>query len=267
MSLSALRGKSWRRLGAKLYCLNAAAEDRLALLKAYAGMLGPAAVFVGRTAAWMHGLDVDPANPVQAALPADSEVRSRADLEVRHCDLRDDVERILGIRVTTLSRTLLDVCARSPAVESLVILDMAIFSRRLRQQDLTLYARKMNGRPGAARLRSLAPLVAAAESPMETRLRWLLIQARLPAPEVQTDVYDSGGRFIARADLFYPNACLVIEFDGGNHRERLISDDRRQNGLVTAGFRILRFTGADLRARPKAVIAQVRATLAELPQP
>jgi len=27
----------------------------------------------------------------------------------------------------------------------------------------------------------------------------------------------------------------VIEFDGGNHRDRLVSDDRRQNSLVSAG--------------------------------
>jgi very-short-patch-repair endonuclease len=261
LSLSALRGKSWRRVGSKMYRLSAAGEDRLALVKAYGGMLGHAAVFVARTAAWVHGLDVDPANPVQVALPADSEVRSRAGLEVRHCDLRDEVERVRGVRVTKLSRTLLDVCARSSAVDSLVILDMAVCSRRLRQEDLVLYARQMNGRPGAAQLRSLAPLAAAAESAMETRLRWLLIQAKLPAPEVQTDLYDNGGRFVARADLFYPRACLVIEFDGGNHRERLISDDRRQNGLVTAGYRVLRFTGADVRDRPKAIVEEVRAGL------
>jgi very-short-patch-repair endonuclease len=51
----------------------------------------------------------------------------------------------------------------------------------------------------------------------------------------------------------------VIEFDGGNHRDRLVSDDRRQNSLVSAGYRILRFTTADLYGRPDAVVAQVRA--------
>jgi len=56
---------------------------------------------------------------------------------------------------------------------------------------------------------------------METRLRWLLINARLPRPEVQTNLHDDEGRFLGRADLYYPSARLVIEFDGGNHRERL----------------------------------------------
>jgi hypothetical protein len=45
---------------------------------------------------------------------------------------------------------------------------------------------------------------------METRLRWLLIDAGLPIPEVQTDLYNSSGEFIGRADLYYPAANLVV---------------------------------------------------------
>jgi len=95
---------------------------------------------------------------------------------------------------------------------------------------------------------------------METRLRWLLIKARLSLPEVQVDLYDDGV-FVGRADLYYPSAQLVIEFDGGNHRDRLVSDDRRQNALVKAGYRVLRFTSADVYGRPAAVVGQVREAL------
>lgn len=98
-----------------------------------------------------------------------------------------------------------------------------------------------------------------AESPMETRLRWTLIQSGLPRPQVQADLRDSDGRFLGRADLYYPQARLVIEYDGANHRDRLVEDNRRQNVLVTAGFRMLRFTAAD---RPDAITAQVRRALA-----
>src|SRR2546427_13074820 len=94
---------------------------------------------------------------------------------------------------------------------------------------------------------------------METRLRWILINAGLPAPEVQTDLYDGEGNFVGRADLYYPQAHLVIEFDGGNHRDRLVSDDRRRNSPVRAGYRVLRFTVADGYGRPQAIVRQVRA--------
>ena len=48
-----------------------------------------------------------------------------------------------------------------------------------------------------------------AESPMETRLRWLLIQAGLPSPQVQSELRNSDGRFVGRADLYYRSARLV----------------------------------------------------------
>ena len=96
---------------------------------------------------------------------------------------------------------------------------------------------------------------------METRLRWLLLQAGLPRPEVQTDLRDGDGRFVGRADLYYPAARLVIEYDGVNHRERLIEDNRRQNLLITAGYTLLRFTAADIEKRAVVIEAQVRQAL------
>jgi very-short-patch-repair endonuclease len=56
---------------------------------------------------------------------------------------------------------------------------------------------------------------------------------------------------------------LVVEFDGANHRDRLVEDNRRQNLIINAGFRLLRFTAADIRGRPEVVVAQVRAALLE----
>jgi len=96
---------------------------------------------------------------------------------------------------------------------------------------------------------------------METRLRWLLVSAGLPQPEVQVDLHDDDGEFLGRADLDYQQARLVIEYDGVNHRERLVSDDRRQNLLINAGYRILRFTAADILGRPEVVVAQVRGSI------
>jgi len=92
---------------------------------------------------------------------------------------------------------------------------------------------------------------------METRLRWLLIDAGLPRPEVQTKLRNGA----ARADLYYPQARLVVEYDGGNHRERLVEDDQRQNLLVDAGYQVLRFTAADIYNHADVVVAQVRAAL------
>jgi len=95
---------------------------------------------------------------------------------------------------------------------------------------------------------------------METRLRVELINARLPHPCVQAQLLDASGRFIGRGDLYYPARRLVVEYDGDNHRDRLVSDLRRQNALLNAGYHVLRFTAADLRA-PASVVALVRQAL------
>ena len=133
-------------------------------------------------------------------------------------------------------------------MEALIAIDAAVRLRLIDKVALT-------------RQHSLGSLAAPAESPMETRLRWLLLQAGLPRPEVQTELRDTAGRFLGRADLYYPSSRLVIEYDGANHRDRLVEDNRRQNLLINAGFRILRFTATDVHQRSDVVVAQVRSAL------
>jgi very-short-patch-repair endonuclease len=135
---------------------------------------------------------------------------------------------------------------------------MALRMRRTTRTAIRCYVGEVPGLPGAKRLRRLVELAEPAESPMETRLRWLLLRARLPRPQVQVDLQDAQRRFVGRADLYYSSARLVIEFDGTNHRERLVSDDRRQNLLVNAGYQILRFTASDIYQNAPLVEAQVR---------
>ncbi|HXM58066.1 MAG TPA: DUF559 domain-containing protein [Candidatus Dormibacteraeota bacterium] len=96
---------------------------------------------------------------------------------------------------------------------------------------------------------------------METRLRLLLVNAGLPRPQAQAEVRDERGAFIARVDLYYPEQRLAIEYDGANHRDRLVADDRRQNRLLAAGYRLLRFTAPDVETRPDVVVADVAAQI------
>ena len=99
------------------------------------------------------------------------------------------------------------------------------------------------------------------ESPMETRLRMLLVANGLPRPAAQVSLYDTVGRFAGRPDLYYREACLGIEYDGGNHRDRLTDDNRRQNRLHEIGVSLLRYSAPDLIERPAAIVAEVRAAL------
>jgi len=79
-----------------------------------------------------------------------------------------------------------------------------------------------------------------AESPMETRLRMILIAGRLPWPVTQYPVYDENG-FVARLDLAYPQYKIGVEYDGDHHRTRdaFQRDLRRINALHACGWTIL----------------------------
>lgn len=262
LSLSALSGKAWQRVGARLYRWKELPEDPWLTLMAWQRVLPPETAFVGATAAWLHGLDLKPTDPVEVAVPASSGLRSRAGLVVRRWQIPSaEVLYIRRLRVTALPLTLARLCLHRAPVEALVAIDMALHLRLTDPAALARYAARSRGRPGTARLRSLALLAAPAESPMETRLRWLLIHAGLPEPQVQANLCDSTGRPFARADLYYPETRLVIEFDGGNHRDRMVDDNRRQNLLVNAGYRVLRFTSADMHNRPDVLVAQVQSAL------
>lgn len=76
-------------------------------------------------------------------------------------------------------------------------------------------------------------------------------------------IKDRWGRFVGRPDLYYEKHRLGIEYDGGIHRDKLTDDNRRQNALLKAGVRLLRFTAADVLGNPAAVVRQVRALLTE----
>lgn len=198
--------------------------DPLHLLAAWRRLLPPDAAFAGLTAAWLFHLDVDPCNPIEVVGPW---ARCRAGVKVRHCILeKTEMTVVRGLPTTTLQRTFDDLRRRLDEVELLVLADQAL---------------RLN-------LGKFHDLAERAESPMETRLRWTLLQAGLPKPQVQARLS------FGRADPYYPQVRLVIEYDGQNRRDRLIEDNRRQNKLIGAGYRVLRFTASD---RPEVITAQV----------
>lgn len=261
-----LQGSTWRRLQRGVYVWSGAQErpeDRLSAVT-----LPPGAAFAGRTAAWLHGLSLPLADPLEVIVPDGSAFGSRLGVSVRRVDLRrGDIEPRKGFPATCLPRTFADLLRTTGLVETVVLSDEALSLGLMEMRDLASWIAARAGRKGVARLRRVLELTdAGAESPMETRLRLLLVLARLPRPLTQVVLSDGQGTAIARADLYYPDQRLAIEYDGGVHRDTLVHDNRRQNLLLAAGYQLLRFTAADVLGNPARVVAQVRYAL-EQPTP
>jgi very-short-patch-repair endonuclease len=183
-------------------------------------------------------------------LPRDAGISGRAGMRVRRSPLpSSDVVRLRGLRATAMVRTLTDLCRRLPLTEAVVIADAALHMRRVTLDQLGSMKRIV---------RFAEP---ASESPMESRLRMVLVLAGLPRPRAQVRIYDSNGRFAGRPDLYYEKQRLGIEYDSAVHRTTLAEDNQRQNKLLNAGVRLLRFTAVDVLQNPTSVVAQVRSAL------
>jgi len=169
-----------------------------------------------------------------------------------------------GFKTTSLVRTLSDLSRDLSLTETVVVADMALHAGLIHRAELSEWVGRRAGRKGVGLMRQLLDFSeAAAESPMETRLRMLLVLQGLPRPEVQVTVRDERGSFLGRPDLYYREHRLGLEYDGDTHRASLVDDNRRQNRLLLANVRLLRFTGADVLRRPDSVVAQVRNALAQ----
>jgi very-short-patch-repair endonuclease len=260
-----LRGAAYGRLGSGIYHWAGLKADPLLTLTGVARRLPPGAAFSGLTAAWLHGLDVPPCAPIEITIPEPVGSSRRAGASVHRAALasRDIVLR-RRLPTTSAFRTVVDLGGRNPLTEGVVAIDLFLHAQLVSVADLRRYVVEHPGTRGIARLRRVLDLAEPeAESAMETRLRMLLVSARLPRPEVQVSINDDRGRFLGRPDLLYRKQRLVIEYDGGTHRDRMVEDNRRQNGLVGAGYRLLRFTAADVYGAPDTVVMQVRHSLSQ----
>ncbi len=120
-------------------------------------------------------------------------------------------------------------------------------------------------RPHHRRLTRAASLTrCGVRSAQETRLRLLLLRGGLPEPEVNADVLDERGDFLAECDLVFREQRVVVEYEGDGHRERrqFRKDVHRYERLQDLGWRVVRVTADDLEQRPAETVARIRKALA-----
>ncbi len=171
-----------------------------------------------------------------------------------------EVVRIRGVPVTSPMRTALDLAMKLPVFQAVPILDAAcrLGGVRLSALRRTLVAL------GSPKARLVARLVDPShESVYESLFFLLVISSRLPEPSSQHKIFRRG-RFVGRADFAWPECKLIVEIDGYEYhssRAAFNADRRRQNAMVNAGWRVLRFTPSDLNLRPHEVLDELREEL------
>ena len=116
-------------------------------------------------------------------------------------------------------------------------------------------------RRGADRLRRAIELIREDSwSPRESELRCLLVDAGFPEPELNVDVFDGVGVFIACVDLLYPRQRVAIEYHGVHHGAQWARDVERAAALRAAGWTVIEVTSPLLRD-PARLLRRVAAAL------
>jgi hypothetical protein len=180
-----------------------------------------------------------------------------------------DVTRVDGIPCTTVARTLLDLAAVLPrrAVER--AFDQAEVLEVLDVRQIEDVLERTNGHRGNAVLRAIlaehAPASTLTRSGLEERFLAICRSAALPRPEVNVWIPLEPTGY--EADFLWRAHGLIAEVDGaGVHatRHAFEHDRRRDQRLMLAGYRVVRFPERQVVDEPAGVEATLLALLRQV---
>ncbi len=184
-----------------------------------------------------------------------------------------------GYPVTTLARTAVDLAARLPLPEALVVLDhaarlmVATYVSRPRRSDygsprLVRAAREALMSATTARtlrhLQEVIPLVEPCrESAVESLSAGHLALSDLPVPLFQAPIRTATGTLYP--DFFWPDAMLIGEVDGAikyTDASAFVLEKEREQVLRDMGFRFVRWLAKEIMLRPHEVMLRIERALA-----
>ena len=203
-----------------------------------------------RSAALWHGLPVlDAATPCVTVAPGRSPNQPsvhihRARLSIGHID------RVARVPVTDVPRTIVDLGREHGFDESVVAADAALRNRTVSLTGLNNTLYDCRGWPGTRAARAaIAFSDRRSESVLESLSRVQIHRFDLPAPELQAEIRDRSGRFVARVDFLFDEWGVVGEADG---LEKYAihgveeHEQRRRQRIENLGYAFVRWQYADL---------------------
>jgi very-short-patch-repair endonuclease/predicted transcriptional regulator of viral defense system len=229
---------------------------------------GAGAAASHHSAAVIHRLDLlsrpDSGTVALTRSPHGSRSRSdRAGAVVHIADLPpEQVTCRLGVQVTTVARTVIDLARTLPFADGVVVADAALQAKKAARAELDSVLAACARWPGVRRAERVAAFSDhRAESALESAARVVFYEHGLPAPKLQAWVGDAE-QMIGRADFFWPEHQTVAEADGAVKYatpERAVRQLGRDALLRAGGFEVVHFTWREIMTVPWQVVASIRA--------
>ncbi len=216
------------------------------------------AVIAGSAASAMHGSKwVDHDAPVELIW---RNARAPRGVVARDDQLsHSEFERLDGLSVTTPERTAFDIGRRGALGRAVAGLDALAAATGVTAHDVREMAAAHRRTRGLRQLETALDLVdAGAQSPRETWLRLLLINAGFPRPRTQIPVLGADGFPRYFLDMGWDDVMLAVEYDGGQHwtdPSQYANDVTRHEYIGRLGWTIVRVVS---RHRPDDIVRRVR---------
>ena len=231
------------------------------------------AVASHRAAARLWGFrSVDQEIEVSVRYPKKAKLDGVIIHSLRDLELQDRTE-VNGIAVTTPERTICDLGLIFPDTEVHRILRYAIATGLVIPRDVWAMRQRTSkqGRNGTGVLERVLKGLPAdtdfAESGLEILFLEICERFGIDTPTPQLPVQVSGRNF--RLDFAWVAQRVFVEVDGAAFHSsptQIANDGNRQNLLVEAGWKPLRFTYADLNERPARCASSLKAMLRSVPR-
>jgi very-short-patch-repair endonuclease len=224
---------------------------------------GPGAVLSHRAVAALWELR----NNAGAEVTVPSPRVARSGIVVHHSVLpSDEVTTVLGIPVTTVPRTLLDLAAVLPRHQFERAVNEAEIRRLRDPLSLAELVERHPHRSGIRVARRVLEALRAGTSVMrselEARFREHLRASGLPPAQLNASVLVNGCWF--ECDCVWPAQRLIVELDGRAVHDTAAAFERdreRDRTLHASGWRVVRVTWRQLHGDPEVVARDLRKLL------
>jgi hypothetical protein len=259
-----LRGSRFQKVirGVYVYAGTDLTPEVLALA---ALKLHPAGAFVSHhTAAEVRGVPVPTCDRVHVTVQKQESRVQRHGVACHVSCWERRIERVRGIAVSAPLDLFIELAGVLSLVELVIAGDAMVRAKLFTSHELRRFCvatkrwHSRRARRGAAYVRD------GVDSPMETRLRMLLVLAGLPEPEVNHKIRDAQGWVLRRLDLSYPALLLIIEYDGRQHaedRDQWESDIDRREELDEQQWRLIVVGSSGIFKDPERTIVRVARAL------
>jgi hypothetical protein len=225
----------------------------------------PGAFASYHSAAELYGLPVPNTSQVHVSVFTKDD-RRRRDGIVSHVAPPQKLRVVRGIEVPVPTQLFIDLAAHLGLVDLVVLGDAMVRRKLATPEELVAACAAWEGRHARAARRAAGYVRAKVDSPMESRLRMLIVLAGLPEPEVNLELRDDFGNLVCKPDLSYPHLKIAIEYDGQQHREDLEQwnwDVERLDWLDRNKWKVVPVISKSIYRHPDRTLDRIVRTLKE----